>query len=134
MTPLHPDLIHKLQSWPTRAVQHAHVIRALFLQTAQDIDAYNLEESLKWGEPAWRPKKGGTTLRVAWSTKSPDELGLFVDCKSDLCARMQWDFPSTFRFVAPRAMYLQLDRNVPETAVTQLAQMAFRYKRVIPKH
>ncbi|MEO9896233.1 MAG: hypothetical protein ABJD13_06640 [Paracoccaceae bacterium] len=134
MTDIHPDLNHKFQSWPSKATQHAKDVRALFIQTAQDIDVRDLEESLKWGEPAWRPQKGGTTLRAAWSAKSPRELGLFVDCKSDLCARMQADFPNAFRYVAPRAMYLRLDEPVPTPAVRHLARMAFRYKRVIPVH
>ena len=134
MTDIHPDLAHKFQSWPANAAQYASEIRALFIQTAQNFDVRDLEESLKWGEPAWRPKKGGTTLRASWSPKTPTELGLFVDCKSDLCARMQSDFPNDFRFVAPRAMYLPLAQPVPTPAVTHLARIAFRYKRVIPVH
>ncbi len=133
MTSIHPDLVHKFRSWPDRAAECAHSVRSIFVQTAKDIGVNSLEESLKWGEPAWRPKKGGITLRVAWSTNAPEELGVFVDCKSDLCARMQSDFPRSFRYIAPRVMYIALDETIPEDALTHLAKLAFQYKRLLPR-
>ena len=133
MTPLPATFSDKFQSWPAPVAQTALAIRTHLMQAAQDLDIQNLEESLKWGEPAWRPRKGGTTLRLSWKPGS-DEIGLFVDCKTDLNARMMSDYPDAFRYHPPRAMYHSVaDEDLPVAALTHLARITFRYSRVIPR-
>ncbi|MFL4470881.1 hypothetical protein ACERZ8_13675 [Tateyamaria armeniaca] len=106
-------------------------IRTEWHETVQTLELPPLDESLKWGEPAWRPRKGGTTLRMSWKG-DVEGLGIYMDCKTDLCARMQSDFPTAFRYVAPRALFLHPDTALPKEALRHLAKMAFRYKRVLP--
>lgn len=126
-----PDIQNAIATWPHTAQQHLLTARAIAFDVAGADPATRLDEALKWGEPAWRPRKGGTTLRMSWKT-SEDALGLFVDCKTDLCARMQSDFPTAFRFAAPRALYLHPGDAFPSDAMRHLAKMAFRYKRILP--
>ncbi|MEP6197007.1 MAG: hypothetical protein ABJ162_01255 [Erythrobacter sp.] len=105
--------------------------RAIAFEVADANPATELTESLKWGEPAWRPLKGGTTLRMSWKADR-SAIGLFVDCKTDLCVRMQSDFPDAFDYDAPRALYLASSAALPKKALRHLAEMTFRYKRVLP--
>lgn len=126
------DILEKFQSWPAPVAARAFDIRNQLLAGAAETGAEDIKESLKWGEPALRPVKGGTTLRLNWSVKAPGEIGLFVDCKTDLCARMQADFPEAFRYAPPRALWHDVSGFLPKTALAHLARIAFRYKRVIP--
>lgn len=120
-----------IDRWPSEAAAHAHAVRSLWQAEADALGIAHLDESLKWGEPAWRPRKGGATLRLSWKA-SVAELGIFVDCKTDLCARMQSDYPEAFRYVPPRALFLHPGAPLPVEALAHLARIAFRYKRVIP--
>ncbi|WP_299725237.1 hypothetical protein [uncultured Tateyamaria sp.] len=124
-------VLQVIYNWPAWAADMALAVRAEWRQTATALDLPPLDESLKWGEPAWRPRKGGTTLRMSWRGDA-DGLGVYMDCKTDLCARMQSDFPAAFRYAAPRALFLQPDAELPQDALRHLAKMAFRYKRVLP--
>lgn len=121
-----------IHTWPASVSTSAMAIRACWHETAAALDLPPLEETLKWGEPAWRPRTGGTTLRLGWKAGT-GAVGIFVDCKTDLCARMQSDFPEAFRYAAPRALYLRPDNALPKEALHHLARIAFRYKRVLPK-
>ena len=88
-----------------------------------------LDETLKWGQLSWRPikPKTGSTLRVNWSTTSPTELAVFVDCKTDLAARMQTLYPNLPSNDGRRRIALDLNAPFPETALAHLAEMTFRY-------
>lgn len=130
--PAPSDVRATYQSWPAPAMQQAWQVRTILLDTAPAIGSAPVVESLKWGEPALRPRRGGTTLRIAWSPRQPDDIGLFVDCKTDLCQRMSGDFPQAFSYAPPRAMYLPVAGDLPKDALRHLARIAFRYKRVIP--
>lgn len=124
-------VLQAISNWPDAAADMGLAIRAHWQQTAQALDLPPLDESLKWGEPAWRPRKGGTTLRMNWKGDA-EGLGIYMDCKTDLCARMQSDFPDAFRYAPPRALFLQPGAELPQDALTHLAKIAFRYKRVLP--
>jgi hypothetical protein len=42
------------------------------------------------------------------------------------------DFPDAFTFTPPRVMTLHVAEPLPTQALTHLARIAFRYKRVLP--
>lgn len=55
-----------LKSWPAEARAQFNEMRVLILNAAAEAEVGPIEESLKWREPSWRPKraKQGTTLRL----------------------------------------------------------------------
>lgn len=45
--------------------------------------AGEIEETLKWGEPADMTKNGaGSTIRLDWKPKHPDHYALYFNCKT----------------------------------------------------
>lgn len=90
-----------------------------------------LMRTLKWGQPSWRPVKPrtGSTLRMDWTPKFPDRLSLFVDCKTDLAARMQDMYPDLPENDGQRHIAIALNIPVPEQALTHLADITFTYHR-----
>ncbi len=120
-----------LSTWPIEARAQFNNIRALILDAARGVDSGPVEESLKWREPAWRPKRArqGTTVRLSWSANLPNTIALFVDCKTTLSATMQEIYPTAFHYESNRGLRLKLGEPLPEQAIDHLARLAFTYHR-----
>ena len=82
------DVAAKFATYPDKPRQMLLTIRHWIFEIAGDEASIGtLDESLKWGEPAWRPKSGsGITIRADWKEKVPDQVMVFFDCKTDLRA------------------------------------------------
>lgn len=50
-----------------------------------------IDETLKWGEPAYRPRRPrtGTTIRLGWKSSTSDLIALYVPCSTDLIERFR---------------------------------------------
>lgn len=131
MEHIEPALRDVIATWSAPATAMAAACRSVFLQVAQDADVGPIEESLKWGQPAWRPVKPrmGSTLRMDWDAGQPAQLALFVDCKTDLAARMRDLYPDLPGNDGQRRIVIDLDAPLPEQAVAHLAEMTFGYHR-----
>jgi len=131
MTKLHVDIMTHTATWPTQAQSHFSDLRHIVQQVATSADIGPLDEALKWGQPAWRPKRArtGSTLRVDWSPATPDRLLAFVDCKTDLAAQMDTRFPGQFHNDGRRALAFDLDGPLDRDAVWQLAHLTLTYHR-----
>ncbi|WP_267166705.1 hypothetical protein [Sulfitobacter sp. F26169L] len=104
-------------------------MRALILLAALDANVGPLEESLKWGQPAWRPKRArqGSTLRLNWQDNSPHTIVLFVDCKTNISATIHEIYPTDFEYESGRALRLTLGAPLPVQAIDHLARITFTY-------
>ena len=127
----HTPLTDTLATWSAPAQKCAHTCRTLFHTIAKDADTGPLEESLKWGQPAWRPRtaRTGATLRMHWDAATPDRLSLYVDCKTDLAARMQDIYPDLPLNDGQRHLGININAPLPEQALAHLAEMTFTYHR-----
>jgi len=122
-------LLDHISRWPDPVQARFQSMRMLFLDVAEQADIGPLDESLKWGQPAWRPSRArtGSTLRLNWSDTAPDRLLAFVDCKTDLASQMQTrcpDLPNDGR----RALSFALEPS-HDDALWQLAHLTFTYHR-----
>ena len=131
MPPIAPDLLNTFALWPDAAQSRAFDIRTLCWRVAEAADIGALSESLKWGQPAWRPLRSrtGSTLRLSWDANAPQRLDLFVDCKTDLAARVIDRFPAIFGSDGRRRLTLPTDGPLPEDALWFLAEQTLTYHR-----
>ena len=131
MYPLSPEIRDQIARWPQAAQGHFHGARALALRAAQGAETGPLDETLKWGQPAWRPRRPrtGSTLRLNWSPARPDHLMAFVDCKTDLASLMSTRFPGQFENDGRRSLAFDLNAPLPQDAIAQLAHLTFTYHR-----
>ncbi|WP_390914400.1 hypothetical protein [Pseudosulfitobacter sp. SM2401] len=131
MTQLSNPLASAIQVWPKPAQNQFHAIRAIVQDAAKTAEIGALSETLKWGQPSWMPQKSGigSTLRVAWSDKHPDEIGLFVNCNSTLSEQIRTLYPASFRYQGNRALYLGLSAPLPEQAIHHCAHLTLTYHR-----
>lgn len=124
-------LTARIADWPVKARNTLWQCREIFETVAKQAAVGTLDETLKWGQPSWRPTKPrtGSTLRMDWNPKFPDQLSLFVDCKTDLAARMQTLYPHLSENDGQRHLAISLDAPLPVQAITHLADMTFTYHR-----
>ena len=70
-----PEVAAVLRSYPKAQRDKMLEIRALLFATARETEGVGaLEETLKWGEPAYLTSEtgSGSTIRIAWKEKAPD--------------------------------------------------------------
>lgn len=108
-------------------IQH---LRSLILDVAnQSQDITEIEETLKWGEPSYLVKKG-STLRIDWKPKKPDQYAMYFKCTSKLVETFKIVFKDTFEFEGHRAIVFKLDDSIPETELKQCIGAALKYHNV----
>ncbi|WP_299591736.1 hypothetical protein [uncultured Tateyamaria sp.] len=125
------EILNRTATWPETAQSHFLHLRGIVHDVATSADIGPLDESLKWGQPAWRPKRPrtGSTLRVDWSPTIPDRLMTFVDCKTDLATQMDNRYPNQFHNDGRRALGFDLDTALDAHAVWHLAHITLTYHR-----
>ena len=67
-------------------------LRELILETAGEIEEVGpIEETLKWDEPAYLTSEtgSGSTIRIDWKEKSPDQYAIYFNCKTSLVERFK---------------------------------------------
>ncbi len=123
-------VLEKINDYPQKVKEKLLSIRALILNEAESSSEIGeLEETLKWGEPSYltNKSKSGTTIRIDWKEKNSDEVGFFVNCKTTLLDQYRSMFPDVFRYEGERAVWIQLNKPLPEFEIRECIRMALRY-------
>lgn len=110
-------------------------LRRLVLDTAAATPGVGeIEETLKWGEPAYltTASKSGSTIRLGPVTSSPSQYALYFNCKTTLVETFRTLFPRELRCDGDRAIVLDVADAVPRDAVAFCIQAALTYHRRKP--
>lgn len=135
MTPFaDPAVEARFQGYPLRVRERLLALRELVFQTAADTAGVGeLLETLKWGEPAYVTALtgSGSTLRMDWKPKHPDQYAMYFHCKTGLVDSFRTLFPNDFRFEGNRALIFRLDDEVPadELAVCIEASLTYHQRK-----
>lgn len=105
-------------------------LRELVIQTAEETEGLSvLEEALKWGEPSF-VTKNGSTLRIDWKEKKPDQYAMYFQCTSRLIDTFRLVFDQKFQYEGKRAIVFQLNQKIPELELKRCIKAALRYHKV----
>ncbi|MEP5611349.1 MAG: DUF1801 domain-containing protein [Cyclobacteriaceae bacterium] len=105
-------------------------LRQLVLDTANEIEGLDkLEETLKWGEPSYLTKHG-STLRMDWKEKKPDQYAMYFKCTSKLVSTFKMIYNDTFKFETTRAIVFDLEDEIPEKELKRCIAMTLTYHKV----
>lgn len=117
-------------NYPKSVQKQMQQLRELVRETATEMEEVsNLEESLKWGEPSFITKNG-STLRMDWKEKTPDQYALYFQCSSRLVDTFKVVYNQTFQFEGKRAIVFQLNQAIPKDELKECIKATLRYHLV----
>jgi len=88
-----------------------------------------MEETLKWGEPSYLVK-GGSTIRIDWKLKTPNQYAMYFKCTSALVPTFRMVYKGLFTFEGSRAITFQMDERIPKKELKSCIKAALRYHKV----
>lgn len=125
-----PRMKEKFSSYPQHIKTKLDSLRALILESAEEHPGISgMEETLKWGEPSYLVKKG-STVRIDWKVKTPDQYAIYFKCTSRLVETFRAVYGDTFDYEKNRAILFSLDDEVPKIALKKCITAALRYHHV----
>lgn len=105
-------------------------LRELVIETAEEIkEVTHLKETLKWGELSYLTKRG-STLRMDWKSKKPDQYAMYFKCTSRLVETFKVVFENTFVFEGNRAIVFQMDDKIQKQELTECIKATLTYHKV----
>ncbi|MBI1359700.1 MAG: DUF1801 domain-containing protein [Alphaproteobacteria bacterium] len=105
-------------------------LRALILDVAEAMPSVGkVDETLKWGQPAYRPAKPrtGTTVRIGPVRGSDEDYALFVPCQTTLIADFRELYKGRLRYLGDRGVIFTLGDAVPVEALKHCVALALTY-------
>ena len=125
-----PEVEMVFNNYPEPIRNKMIALRELVLETAKEIDGLNmLEETLKWGEPSYLAKNG-STLRMDWKSKTPNQYAMYFKCTSRLAETFKLIYKSKFDFEGNRAIVFQIDDDIPVDELKECIRATLTYHKV----
>lgn len=119
----------KYDSYPDLIKPLMLELRDLVFSTAAENQLGEIEETLKWGEPAYLANQG-STFRMDWKAKAPDKIGLYFNCPTLLVETFRELFAHEFTFSGNRAILLDRRQPLPTLEITQCIYMTLNYHKI----
>ena len=126
-----PEVAAVFEACPSRLRGKLLALRTLILETAESTEGVGeIEEALKWGEPAYlTPQTGsGSTVRIAWKESAPQEYALCFHCQTNLIETFRGRFPG-LTFDGNRRIVFGESDPLPVEALSSCIAAALTYHR-----
>lgn len=126
----HLEVDEIFANYPDMVRDKMQFLRELVIETANETEGINkLEETLKWGEPSYITKNG-STLRMDWKEKSPNQYALYFQCTSRLVDTFRMVFDHEFQYEGNRAIVFKLNQKIPVRELKECIKAALTYHKV----
>ncbi|WP_297794360.1 DUF1801 domain-containing protein [uncultured Eudoraea sp.] len=125
-----PEVELVFTNYPDLVRSKMLALRELVIETAREIEVVTeLEETLRWGEPSYLTKNG-STLRMDWKSKKPDQYAMYFKCTSRLVETFKLIFKDNFTFEGNRAIIFRIDDKIPKDDLKLCITAALTYHKV----
>ncbi len=125
-----PAVQEKFNTYPKEFKAKLEYLRELILEAANEIETLDeLEETLKWGEPSYLTKHG-STIRLDWKAKNPEQYAIYFKCTSLLVETFREVYGDLFQYENNRAILFKLEDKVPVKQLKQCIKAALNYHKV----
>ena len=125
-----PKVEMVFDNYPLEIRQKLEYLRTLIIETAKKIEGLSLlEETLKWNEPSYLTKIG-STIRIDWKSKNPNQYAMYFQCTSKLVPTFKMMYNNMFRFEGSRAIIFNIEDPIPEEALQACITTALTYHKV----
>ena len=105
-------------------------LRKMVLEVAAHTNGVGeLEETLKWKEPAYLTSQSGsgTTIRLAPVRNKPGKYAVFFNCKTSLLDTFRALYSDVFSFDGNRALVFDVNEKLPTEPLKHCIAMALTY-------
>lgn len=119
----------KFDTYPKQIIGLLYNIRELIFSVAQQNEIYDLEETVKWGEPSYISPIG-STIRLGWKAKYPEQYGIYFNCQTSLIETFKEVYGDVFEYQGNRAIIFKVAQTVPTKALAHCISMSLRYKKI----
>jgi hypothetical protein len=117
-------------AYPPEARERMLALRELIFTVAEDTEGVGeLQETLKWGEPAYvtAASKAGSTVRMDWKARSPQQYAVYFNCNTGLVDTFRTLFPHDFKFEGNRAIVFHLGEKIAKDALAVCIAASLTY-------
>jgi len=133
MTPFKSNSVARaFEAYPAKPRQKLFALRELIFKIAASTEGVGvLEETLKWGEPAYVTTQSGSgsTVRVGWKKSAPTQYAIYFNCQTTLVETFRTLFPTALKFEGNRAIVFNETDKVPTDALGICIAAALTYHR-----
>jgi len=128
-----PKVASVFDNYPEEVQPKMKQLRTWILEVAEENEhVEKLVETLKWGEPSYLTKSG-STLRMDWKAKSPNEYVMYFNCQTSIVETIRSIYGNLFRYEKNRAVIFDIDQEIPKNEVKDCIEMALTYHKVKDK-
>jgi hypothetical protein len=125
-----PDVARIFRAYPPALRRRLLRLRGLIFATAASLRVGRIEETLRWGEPAYMTTTGsGSTIRINRRRQDPTQYAIYFHCRTSLVDTFRTAFPSTFTFEGNRAIVFDQGERVPVRELAVCIATALTYHR-----
>ena len=125
-----PKVNEIFAGYPDTVRDKMQFLRELVIETAEETTGVDeLEETLKWGEPSF-VAQNGSTLRMDWKEKTPNQYAIYFQCTSRLVDTFRMVFNHKFQYEGNRAIVFQLNQKVPVAELKECIKATLTYHKV----
>ncbi len=128
------EVAETFKQYPAPARKKLLLLRQLILDVAAETeDVGVLEETLKWGEPAYLTKTG-STIRLGWKKSAPDRCAMYFHCKTKLVDTFRELYRDVLKFEGNRAIIFSVSDaesdELPVEALKHCIALSLTYHRI----
>jgi hypothetical protein len=125
-----PEVEVVFGNYPAAVREKLLGLRDLIVETARELEGVStLEETLKWGEPSYITKYG-STLRMDWKAKTPNQYAMYFKCTSRLVETFRTVFKNDFNFEGNRAIVFSMTDRIPKKELKECIKATLSYHKV----
>ena len=130
LPPVPIEVDRVIQAFAPAARAQVLALRALIYETAASTDGVGeLQETLKWGEPAYLTPhtRSGTTVRLGYKPQRPDVCFIYVNCQTRLVDDFRALFADALKLEGNRAIVLPVEGPLPTDPLRVCIEAALTY-------
>jgi len=125
-----PKVDTVFDNYPDHVKEKMLTLRKLVIETAEETKVISeVDETLKWGEPSFVTKIG-STLRMDWKAKNPNQYALYFQCTSRLVSTFKLIYKDHFHFEGNRAIIFSMDQKIPTSVLKDCIKASLTYHKV----
>ncbi len=127
---VNPKVIEVFANYPDSVRNKMEFLKGVVIETAEETEGIDeMEVTLKWGEPSFVTKQG-STLRMDWKARAPDQVALYFQCTSRLVDTFRMVFDQKFQYEGNRAIVFQLSQRIPVQELKECIRATLTYHDV----